>query len=137
MINAYINYTLIQDGVKSENSLTGKFEKVNNLYRVTFEIDSDGVKTNHSYVKLSNNSFKISVKGDSEYSLRVQEGESGMATLKSSQIEMPFTTYTKVCEVTADESGMKFYAEYDITIYNQIVKNKLMLVVSKIGDLKC
>ena len=137
MDNAYINYILVQDGISTENSLTGKIERVNNLYRVTFEIDSDGVKTTHSYVKLSNNSFKISVKGDSEYSLRVAEGESGRAILKTSGISLPFTTYTKTCSVTASEDGMKFYAEYDITTFNQTIKNTLTLVVNKMGEIKC
>ena len=137
MLNSYINYSLSQDGVITENSLTGKFEKVGNLYRVVFIIENDGNESEHSYVKLSNNSFKITVKGDSEYSLTVKEGESNNATLKAGGVVFPFNAYTYKCEVTASENGMQIYAEYDIIAFNQTIKNVLNLKVGKMGDMKC
>ncbi|MBO5712702.1 MAG: DUF1934 family protein [Clostridia bacterium] len=136
-MNSYIDYVLVQDGVETKNSLMGNYLQAGNLNRVTFEIEVDGAKSEHSYVKLSNNSFKISVKGDSEYSITVKEGEESTATLKTGGISFPFTTFTKVCVADANDFGMNLYAEYTLTAFNQVIKNTLTLSVKTVGDIKC
>ena len=137
MVNCFIKYQLNQDGVITEDSLTGKYEKVGSLYRVTFVTKNDGAISEHSYVKISNNAFKISVKGDTEYSLRVAEGENSNATMKTGEVVFPFISKAIKCQVESDDFGMKIYAEYDIIAFNQSIKNSLTLVVNLIGDLKC
>ena len=137
MSNCLVNYELNQDGVITEDTLQGVFERVGSLYRVTFNIESDNQVSAHSYVKVGDNAFKISVKGDSEYSITVKAGETCSATLKTGGINFPFTATTKKCVVTANDGGMELYAEYYLTAFNQTLKNTLTVKVSALGELKC
>ena len=137
MFNSVITYTLIQDGITTENTLYGRYDFVGSFFRVVFFIDVDGSQSEHSYIKTSDSSFKISVKGNVSYSVDVKQGVTSNAVLKTDGVVFPFNAYTYKCEVIASENGMQIYAEYDIIAFNQTIKNVLNLKVGKMGDMKC
>lgn len=137
MFNSVISYVSIQDGVKTENTHYGVFEQSGSFYRVKFTAVVDGKESEHTYVKTGDGSFKITVKGDTFYSVTVKQGEKNSAILKTSGVEFPFDVVTNECLVTANPSGMEIYADYDIISFGQRIKNRLKLTVTKKGEILC
>ena len=137
MFNSVITYTLIQDGITTENTLYGRYDFVGSFFRVVFFIDVDGSQSEHSYIKTSDSSFKISVKGNVSYSVDVKQGVTSNAVLKTDGVVFPFEVFANKCEITANEYEMNIYAEYDMITFGQKINNVLKLKVCKKGDIEC
>ena len=125
MSNCIVNYKSIQDGISTVNTLRGECSCVGNLFRVVFFTENENKKSKHVYVRLSDNSFKITVSGDTNYGITVKEGESANATITGDGVNFPFTAYTDKCRTLVSDKKAKFYAEYDIIAFNQVIKNVL------------
>lgn len=131
MFNSVVNYTLIQDGVKTENSFSGKLDSVGSFNRVVFLINDENETTEHTYVTTGEDSFKISVKGSSGYAITVKRGEINSATIKADGVLFDFEVDAEECLVVANDSGLSIYAKYYLVAYGQRVKNELTLNVCK------
>ncbi len=137
MLNCEVSYVLIQDGVKIENTMLGKYEKAGSFYRVVFDMETDGFKSEHTYVKISSDAFKISVKGDTSYSVTVKRKTESSSVLVTSNVNMPFTAKTQKCVAKANDFIMELYAEYYLVTFGTAIKNVLKLKAEVKGEIKC
>ena len=137
MFNATISYVLIQDGVKTENLAYGTYQQVGNLHRVVFSLENEGNVSEHTYVAIDNTTFKIMVKGDTEYSLTVSQNKTSNAVLKSGGVEFPFSVNTTKCKVNANNLGMQITSKYTMVAFGQNIENKLTMKVDILGEVKC
>ena len=104
MSNCIVNYKSIQDGISTVNTLRGECSCVGNLFRVVFFTENENKKSKHVYVRL---------------------GESANATITGDGVNFPFTAYADKCRTLVSDKKAKFYAEYDIIAFNQVIKNVL------------
>ena len=134
MYNCKIKYRLSHDGVITENVYFGETSKVGNLYRLVFFIENEGKVSKHVYVITGENSFNISVEGDTSYSVKVKQGESCNSTLIAGEVKMPFTATTEKVFITATTESVSINATYILETFGQKIKNVLKLKTYKVQN---
>ncbi len=124
---AKILIKIISNGNQQNQNFQAVINSSNNLIRISYDEISDNNKVSTAFQVLSDNSLRITKKGDYSYNLHLKENERTDFTLNYGGYSVSYSVNTLKVKIKALTDKIEIYAHYNLISGNDTTSTKIYL----------
>ena len=124
---AKVSIKIISNGSCQNQNFQAIVNKSNNLIRISYDEIHDNQKVSTSFQVLSDNSLRITKKGDYSYNLHLKENEKTDFSLNYGGYSVGYLVNTLKVKTKVLEDSIEIYAHYQLISGKDSISTKIYL----------